>query len=263
MKRFFNAFKHLINWPSFWYFYYKLRKTERCHFFKAFLKNGLKLEIPPALVSAFDEIFLREVYNIGFDGIKKNPLIVDIGANAGFFCLFILSKFPLAKIVAFEPVPSNFRLLTRHKEINKLTNLSLDKRAVLGIGENVTIGYNKKLDFCVGASFLKRKQSDTFIDVPAMSIPGIFKEYKIDSLDLLKIDCEGAEYNILFNCPPDYFLRIKNIAIEVHQWVPKSEGTIPGLVSFLEKQGYSIVNKKNEILWCKRNDLATPDIKSA
>jgi FkbM family methyltransferase len=251
LKRYLNSFINIENWNSFWKYYYSIKgNNQDASPFFAELKGGLKAKIPAAIISAFDEIFLREIYKMKLVNSPSNPLILDIGANVGFFSIYMMSKYPSSKIIAFEPVPTNFELLEHHKSINNFDQMLLDKRAVMGDKKNISIGYNNSLNYSVGASFLNRGGTTTTIDVPAVSIPDIFNEYELDHCDLLKIDCEGAEYNILFNCPDKYFAEIRNIVVEVHNWVPEEEGTIEQLISFLKSHGYKILNKKNEILWC-------------
>lgn len=251
MKRFFNSFKKIKNWRKFWNFYYSAKKSPKdLSSFNAILRSGLNAEIPPVLISAFDDVFLKEVYKSNFSTLKKEPVILDIGANVGYFSLYIYSKFPSAKVIAFEPIPSNFQLLERHKNKNNLYSLINDNRAVLGEGNFIDINYNDNLDYTVGASILERNTTTTSIKVPVITIPEIFHEYEMDHCDLLKIDCEGAEYNILFNCPTSYLNKISNMVVEVHHWVPESEGTIEGLIFFLKERNFRVKNNNNEILWC-------------
>ncbi|MDQ3536085.1 MAG: FkbM family methyltransferase [Bacteroidota bacterium] len=251
MKRFINSYKNINNWWGFWKFYYSRKPSTTS--FKAKLNRGLEVEIPKDLISAFDEVFLREVYKSENITLNAKPVIFDIGANVGYFSLYMYASFPLAQIIAFEPVPSNFILLAHHKEKNNLDNLKLDKRAVVGDSNSANISYNSNVNFSVGASILERNSSDKTITVEALTIPNIFKEYKIDHCDLLKVDCEGAEYNIIYNCPSTYFNKISNIVIEVHKWVPENIGTIKELISFLEGENFKVMNNKNEILMCWKN----------
>jgi FkbM family methyltransferase len=247
LKRLVNSFLNIDNWLNFWKFYYSNKNGK---YFQAQFRNGLIAEVHPELIPVFDEIFLRDIYNFNIKKITDSPTIIDIGANIGYFSIYISSKLPKAKIIAFEPVPSNYKLLQHHKTINNLDSLTLDNRAVMGDKASIELGYNDSIKFQIGASMLSREMFTKSIQVEAISIPDIFKEYKIDHLDLLKIDCEGAEYNILFNCPKQYYQKIKKIAIEVHSWVPETEGSIKKLTDFLRGHGFKVKNKKDVILLC-------------
>jgi hypothetical protein len=60
----------------------------------------------------------------------------------------------------------------------------------------------------------------------------------IRQVDLVKLDCEGAEYEILFNLPPVYFPRIRRIVLEYHDNV--TAYTHLDLAAFLKEQGYRV-----------------------
>lgn len=251
MKRYINSIKHLKNWLSFWKFYYSIKNTgSQPKNFIAFFRTGKVAEVPSELMSAFDEIFLREIYNLNFHQISNDPIILDLGANVGYFSIFLSCKLPRARLIAFEPLHSNFLLLKKHKDLNNLKYLELDERAVLGIGRSISIKYNRSQKYSVGASFLNRKDSDETVVVSAISIPEIFIEYKMNHCDLLKIDCEGAEYNIIQNCPAEYLKKINHMVIEVHRWVSEKEGTVEELISFLKQHNFKVKFHNKETLWC-------------
>jgi hypothetical protein len=81
--------------------------------------------------------------------------------------------------------------------------------------------------------------------------------------DLLKIDCEGAEFPILLQAPCELFLRIRRIALEYHDWSGRRHSQ---LVERLSKLGYHVKTSPNPVhretgyLYAWRKDLtATPD----
>lgn len=252
MKRYINSIKNLAAWMSFWKEYYEAKGSDPGNSFLAKLRSGLNVEVPHVLISAFDEVFLRDVYKGGTKDLSYAPVVLDIGANVGYFSLYMFSKYPQAKILAFEPLPVNYKLLEKHKEINSLTNLTIDKRAVHGTEKNIRINFNKDIEYSVGASVINRSSANTALHVQAVSIPDIFDDYNLLICDLLKIDCEGAEYNILFNCPDEFYHKIKNIVIEAHDWAPESEGTINTLAAFLQSKKYAVSLKRNGMLWCHK-----------
>lgn len=53
---------------------------------------------------------------------------------------------------------------------------------------------------------------------PLTSVSGIslLRDHAVETVDLLKIDCEGGEYTVLESTPPDVFSRIRNIVFEYH-----------------------------------------------
>ena len=251
MKRYFNSRKNLIAPNTFWRNYYALKRSDDDFNISVALKSGLQVETSRHLISAFDEIFCREVYLDALTDLKPQPTVIDIGANVGYFSLYLLSNFPQAKVLAFEPLPVNAKLLEKHVKMNDLQDrLAIEPSAVYGTEDAIQIHFNNTLDFSVGASILNWEDTNEVLDIKAYSLPEILKAFGLDHVDLMKIDCEGAEYNILYNCPDDTFKKIDRLAIETHAWV--TEGKVDELMSFLKSKGYHVNLKSNGIAVCVR-----------
>jgi FkbM family methyltransferase len=58
-----------------------------------------------------------------------------------------------------------------------------------------------------------------FIEVPTDTLPNIMDSHNLQTIDFLRMDCEGAEGKILKSMPPDYLRRIKKIAMESHDGI--------------------------------------------
>jgi hypothetical protein len=74
--------------------------------------------------------------------------------------------------------------------------------------------------------------------VNCTTLKDIFTEHGLETIDLLKINCEGAEYEILEGCSGADFDRISNIRLEYHNLDTKKNGE--SLSVFLQAQGYRI-----------------------
>jgi hypothetical protein len=75
------------------------------------------------------------------------------------------------------------------------------------------------------------------ISVPAKSLSVIIEENKLDKIDLLKLDCEGSEYDIIYNTDRAVFLKIGMMVIEVHQ-IDKEQNNLASLDHYLQSLGY-------------------------
>jgi len=150
--------------------------------------------------------------------ITDSPTIIDIEANAGFFTLFAASQFPGSKIFSYEPIDNNFRQLQHNTDLNKDCHIMCFPKAVAGQSGEISLSFDPSDSFTTAATiFGVFTENDTTIQVPCVSLPEIFDEHHLEQCDLLKMDCEGSEYSILYNCPPEYLKRIVQMAIEVHQ----------------------------------------------
>jgi FkbM family methyltransferase len=164
-----------------------------------------------------------------FVGIK-NKTIFDIGANHGLATIILAKQNPESTIYSFEPNPHIFNLLKTNVEANNLTNVILTNKAVHS-DKNLKL---IKHPLCSGASIMgvNKEKMDAYynvqnpiygkttleeLSIDTISIDEILVEFKIKNIHLLKIDCEGSEYdifttsNLLFNKT-----KINNIIGEFH-----------------------------------------------
>jgi FkbM family methyltransferase len=213
--------KHIKNWPV----YFK-RKLINKHAPVQFITKGVPVtfEVPRELYGVFKEIFLQDFYKVDnlVKFIPENAVVVDVGANAGYFSMFILSKIKGAKIYAFEPVDKNFNLFNKNKSFNQklVGQLHLFKKALTG---SVT----GKIDFFVDNSENNNsvigsiygdfsRDNNAVQQSDAISLIDFMKSENINRIDLLKLDCEGSEYPILYETPASVWNNINTLAIEVH-----------------------------------------------
>ena len=79
-------------------------------------------------VNLVDEVFVRRPYS--FPARRADPLIIDCGANIGLATLFFKAAYPAARILAFEPDPTLFRVLERNIQRNGLQGVTAIPKAV-------------------------------------------------------------------------------------------------------------------------------------
>ena len=113
------------------------------------------------------------------------------------------------------------------------------------------IRFDRRDEFSVAASLFPREHADGSLTVEATTLADLFTTYAIGRCHLLKMDCEGAEFEILHHCPDDVFAATDRIVLEVHDWV-RDYGTVQDLARMLRGKGYQVRNHKNEILTCTR-----------
>lgn len=212
-------------------------------------RTGVRIEVPRRLLQTFKEVFMGASYDTWRAGsLRAAPTIVDVGANAGFFSLYMASRFPEARILAFEPVPVNFSLLERNFRANPDRRLTPVNRAVFSSADHITLNYDASDAFTTAASIFENVHGSDEIRVEAISLPQILQEYEIDEIDYLKLDCEGAEYDILYRCPRDSLRKVRQITLEVHEGRGPRE-SFDDLERFLEGQGFRTSSLKRRLLW--------------
>lgn len=253
LKKYINLAKNVHNWPN--YLYAKHIDTKQNPVvFRA--GNGVVIEVPKGAITAiFKEIFMEDLYDIAFlkTHLKPQPVIVDVGANLGFFALFMASQVPGARVFAYEPLPTNFKHLQRHFRLNQDKALVAENKAVAGAKGSLELYYNPNVDFTPLAS-LRTDFEDTNtsrVTVEAVSLPDIFAGHQLQQIDLLKLDCEGAEYDILYPCPDSLLQRVKLMAMETHQGTKANENT-EALCAFLREKGFTVRTGDKHFVWAWR-----------
>lgn len=223
-------------------------------------RNGLKFSIENAKnkfessgMATITEIIIYKNYNPpGFE-IKENDIIIDIGANIGIFSIYSSLNAKKGKIYAFEPFKKHFSKLNKNLRLNNLANVKTF---------NLAVGKKKgKRDFFVsethtGAhSLLENKDTRIKTTVEVIGLKQIFEENKIKECDLLKIDCEGGEYEILYSTPKKILDKIKKIALEFDNLDNSLKNGI-SLKKYLEKKGFEVKieggHDPSGILYAKR-----------
>lgn len=205
-----QAIKKFRNWHVLIGIYFKTIKKENM-ILETRDKLKIKIRTKSTDIMQLGTVWFTNDYNVqGFE-IKNNDIIVDIGAHIGLFSLFASQFCKSGKIYCFEPIKENYEILLDNIDLNKIKNIIPLNLAVSKENEPVRIYMNS--DESAHSIF---PQGNEFVEVKSTTIEKIFDEQKIENCDLLKIDCEGAEYQIIDSIPEKYFSRINKVIIEYH-----------------------------------------------
>lgn len=181
------------------------------------------------------DVFGRDVY--GLNGLAPGSLgtVIDIGAHVG---LFAARASPLAKrVLAYEPTPDNFELHLRNTA--HLANVWAHRQAVAGRSGLVRL-YTRSHP-SNNAIVLTDEPGDPSgsLTVEATILEDIFAEHKVERCDFLKMDCEGAEYQIVYGAAPELWARINRVAMEYYPVRGAPEGwSGEGLAGYLSTLGH-------------------------
>ena len=250
MMRYIRLVKNLANW---WlHFAVKLGLTNKDPLiFRT--RSDIIIEVPQRIMHEFKEIFMEGSYMRGLElKIPDRPVIIDVGANAGFFTFFAASQFPGAQIYSYEPIGNNFEQLKRNKALNPTARVLCFQKAVYGYSGEVTLNYDLRDSFTTSASVYD--SSDTLMEtvqVPCVTLQEIFDKHQLDRCHLLKMDCEGSEYEILYNCPSTYLHRVDQMAIEVHRGKDVNQN-ITTLADYLKSLDFNTRQYEEHMLWAWR-----------
>ncbi len=235
--RHWNLIKNIKNWPKYYFYKFGFTHPNAISFQT---RKGQTIDVPISVLSEFKEVFFGENYIKPFRMERSGAYsVIDVGANVGFFSLFAYERFPNAKIFSFEPVPNNFKKLKHHIINNECDRIHCYQQAVTKENGNNTIWADPTQEITTNASIRHSIKQGQQIEIETISLTGIFKDLKIHSCDLLKLDCEGAEFEIIYETPKEVLKRVKRLAMEVHRTHNIPRNNLKDLRSYLDKLGFS------------------------
>ena len=247
----FGRYKNLVSNVQNWFNYFVHKQTSVFQPTR-FVTRGTPLSFDVTtreLYLVFKEIFLTDFYSIQTwaKQLPQNPVVIDVGANAGYFNMLLLSKRPDTNIYAYKAIESNVTLFRNNIGLNPVIRerVQLFHRAVTGLPvDHITLYKEADSDNSVTASVFKDFESHNLnaVTVKAISLAQILEENKLDQVDFLKLDCEGSEYPILYDSPTDIWRKVKSIFLEVHN-LDTTTRNFPYIRKFLESAGYSISSR--------------------
>ncbi|MFD1872089.1 FkbM family methyltransferase [Hymenobacter bucti] len=181
-----------------------------------FVVEGSSYEL---LLKLFKEMFLVEPY--AFEPATTTPTIIDGGANIGMAVVYFKKHFPEATILAFEPSPEAFRLLTTNVANNQLRNVQLYNVALAPTAGELPF-YLEADGAGLNGSLRPHPAGARTVHVPARRLSDYLGSTA--RISLLKLDVEGAEAGILADLDQDGLLSCcQQVIVEYHYPIGSAE----------------------------------------
>ena len=191
------------------------------------LRNGLQIRLsshPHDAITVFI-IFIRNDYGV----VPPRSTVIDIGANIGVYSLFAASC-GARRVIAFEPNAEAFRCLQHNIRVNHLETVIEPHRFAVAGSAGKSMRFPKNAS--AYNSFLRGESAEEYELVKTIDLKRMM--HKIERVDLLKMDCEGAEWEILKSTDRDVLDRIDAIRMEYHL------GFRDQIAAFLQHNGFSM-----------------------
>ncbi|HME88321.1 MAG TPA: FkbM family methyltransferase [Chthoniobacterales bacterium] len=146
----------------------------------------------------------------------RPKIILDIGSNIGASIIYFHEQFPDAKIFGFEPHPDTFRILQQNVgHVRGVTvfnyGLGATQQRVSVQADQVNFGA-----FNTRGHFKDRGYPAVPVECEVRRLDGVLREIGIAQLDLIKIDCEGAEADVFSTLPDEILNQCQWIVGEFH-----------------------------------------------
>ena len=183
------------------------------------------------------EIFAKHIYY--FETKSKSPSILDLGAHIGLSVLYFKKLFPQSKITALEPHPLSFALLKKNINQNNLSGIKIINAAV-SAGENTrTLYVDPDWEWNSTSSFIPGSWTQNQKTQPILVKSEKFSHLLIHPTDIVKMDIEGAEWEILTQAREE-LQNISKLILESHYLKGNHAN---GLIKHLKKYGLALSNK--------------------
>ncbi|MDO8515766.1 MAG: FkbM family methyltransferase [bacterium] len=225
------------------------------------IRSGAKFYIRNKMDQDSDLYIINESYLYGIHDdilpyIKNAKIGIDIGAHIGTFTVFAAQN-SSAKIYAVEPEDDNLELLKKHIALNGFTDRIIPVEGIVAkeSGEReFYVAKNRGLSSLfkdhpgkyggTGISSVKK--------VKSFSMKDLFETYHIDFCDFMKMDTEGAEYEIFYDLPREMYDRIGVMGIEIG-----GESDRDALVEHIRDMGFTVTRPRPEFneYFCVNNRL--------
>ena len=187
-------------------------------------RSGQRISCPnrPGARVPIYEVYAEDTYGLQtFLGpMLARPIrVIDIGAHVGAFACQLAALSPQATIECFEPSASTAGYLRRNAEQNGLSDrISVDERAVaghIGFADFVDNGAGSALNGLVDAVPTSAPDTQSATSVATTTFDAVATE-RSQPIDVVKLDCEGGEYDAVLNSAPESWASVDRVVLEYH-----------------------------------------------
>ena len=180
----------------------------------------------------FDRPYVRHVK------LPEKPVVIDIGGYIGDFALYAAKYLKARKVIVYEPTKENFEILSRNVANNSFEGEVIAVNKAVGTGSEIRLNVDISDHDEVHVSSYWYPDAEQRV-IPCVTLAELMETHGVDSVDLLKVDCEGGEYDIFPALEDATLGKIKNIAFEYHQ-IDGFQNKLDRVFDRLKAGGYTL-----------------------
>lgn len=241
--------KNVQNWPA--YLLHKWGVLKQDPFILNSL-NGISVEVPNRMMHTAKEVFFTDDYR--FDDIRStvlsysdSPVIIDVGSNVGYLSAFSFTRFPKAKVISVEPLPKNLSLLKHNRQLNTSFDWSVFEGVLAGEDGEFGIQFDNSDDYSTSASMYGLDDGADSLTVKSLKLNSLLAQHGISKVHILKLDCEGAEYDILYSLNAEDLNRMAFVTMETHQ-IDTEKMNRDAILSWFQENGWNTQFVRSKVL---------------
>ena len=210
------------------------------------LRNGCKFKVRSLMdVWIVKETCLDLDYETHSVQIEDGWTVIDIGAGIGEFAILVAKEHPSSQVYVYEPFPESFVLLAENLELNATKNVKAFQVAIGSKSGKMMLATTGEAVQHTTTQSTVSGSASSMLEVPGLSLDDLFRVNSLAHCDFLKIDCEGCEFELLFNASPGTLHNITHICLEYHDGF--TEFSHVDLVNYLQQHEFQVQVTPNPI----------------
>lgn len=190
------------------------------------------------VVDATDWSDLRSIWVVFWGGEYllhgDEQVIIDAGANIGAFTVFACRRCPAARIWAVEAFPETVSRLRETIELNRIEQRVKVVQAAL-VGRAGTVYFDAAPGTLRDSRKVVEGAGEQALRVEGMTLDRLLSRVDCCEIDYLKMDIEGAEYQVFENASYESLRRVRRIGMEYH-----GTGSYEKLLNRLKTAGFEV-----------------------
>ena len=185
------------------------------------------------------QINFHQVYHLH----PTDSVIVDAGANVGFFTCWAAASNPRAHVIAVEPSQGNYTRLIEHVKRNALESRVTTFRLALSSAAG-TVWLSERSSASQMHHVTEDNRSGA-TGVQAISLQDLLARLPYDRIDFLKMDIEGSEYPVLMSATADCLAPVRRLTVEYHATSAPNTCNKEALIEHLQACGFRSVTDRS------------------
>lgn len=193
------------------------------------------------------ETIFEDVYRIKrFQSKYKIETVIDIGGAFGDFDIFIQILAPYSTCYVFEPQQLSCDQLKKNIALNKLNEeqIIVSNTAVSNTDDKAFFTKNVSTNGLANGEMVFFESTEGSIEINFSNFNHFLKEIDKE-IDILKVDCEGGEYNIIPSIDLKYLKKIKFITMEWHEFSKDHDHRV--IHKHLEQNNFDVISLKSPV----------------
>lgn len=167
-----------------------------------------------------------------------NATVIDVGAHIGTFSLLLASMAPQGTIYALEPSDDTFEVLKKNTIENRLQERMIPHKLALYNSNSKVKLYHDEQSGNWGHSIVSAL-SESYEEVETVTMDRFFEQNKIQNCNLIKFNCEGAEFKIIKDASDKTLNKVDTWIILFHEDL-ETEGSRYDIIDRLKKNGFVV-----------------------